>query len=232
MTRRKTNEEFIKEIYDLVGNEYTFLEPYINNRIKLKVRHNVCGNTYSVSPSNFLIYNSRCPYCAVNRQYTATEFAFKMHQINSHITILDKYRRQKTKIKVRCNDCGHTWYAWPGILLTGSGCPKCAIKARSKAKLKPNEQFLSDVKEQVSNEYTFLEPYIRSNVKLKVRHNTCGTVYLVSPNNFFKGRRCPYCTNRIGGPVWKNILYTKETGWLDEKAKQECELNTIRQEMI
>lgn len=27
---------------------------------------------------------------------------------------------------------------------------------------------------------------------------------------------------KLGGPVWQNILYTKETGWLDEKAKQEC----------
>lgn len=83
MSRKKTNEEFIAEVYDAVGDEYTFLESYITSSAKIKVRHNVCGNTYSVSPSNFLIYNSRCPYCAGKRQYTATEFAFKMHQINS-----------------------------------------------------------------------------------------------------------------------------------------------------
>jgi len=30
VTRRKTDEQFKQEVYDLVGNEYTFLDKYVN----------------------------------------------------------------------------------------------------------------------------------------------------------------------------------------------------------
>lgn len=126
---RKTNEKFLQEVQDLVGNEYTFLEPYVNATTNIKVRHNLCKQTYSVQPASFL-NSRRCPYCANKKQYTTEEFAFKLRSVNSRLSVLDQYQNNKTKIKVRCNDCGHTWYAWPGNLLAGSGCPKCATKTR------------------------------------------------------------------------------------------------------
>ncbi len=60
--RRKTNEEFIKEVYDLVGDEYEFLEDYINSQTKIKCRHNECRHEYHVKPANFLS-GRRCPEC-------------------------------------------------------------------------------------------------------------------------------------------------------------------------
>lgn len=63
MTKRKTNEEFKQEVYNLVKDEYTFLENYVNSKAKIKVKHNKCGNIYEVQPSNFL-KGTRCPYCA------------------------------------------------------------------------------------------------------------------------------------------------------------------------
>lgn len=62
MPKRKTNEEFQQEIKDMVGDEYTFLDTYVNTSTKIKVKHNICGNTYKVTPNHFL-RGSRCPYC-------------------------------------------------------------------------------------------------------------------------------------------------------------------------
>lgn len=59
----KTNIQFQQEVYDLVGNEYVFLDKYVNNHTKLKVKHNRCGNIYKVEPNSFL-QGSRCPYCS------------------------------------------------------------------------------------------------------------------------------------------------------------------------
>ena len=42
----KTNDEFLKEVHDLVGDEYTFLEEYKGARVPIKYRHNPCGNIY------------------------------------------------------------------------------------------------------------------------------------------------------------------------------------------
>ena len=44
MVRKKTDAEFRKEVYDLVGNEYTFLDDYQGSLTKTKVKHNTCGN--------------------------------------------------------------------------------------------------------------------------------------------------------------------------------------------
>jgi len=49
--KRKTHEEFIQEVYDLVGNEYTVLGKYINATTKILIRHNTCGHEYVVTPA-------------------------------------------------------------------------------------------------------------------------------------------------------------------------------------
>lgn len=51
---KKTNEHFLKEVYELVKNEYTFLEKYEKAHKQIKVKHNVCDFEYYVKPTNFL----------------------------------------------------------------------------------------------------------------------------------------------------------------------------------
>lgn len=218
MPRRKVNEEFIQEAYDQVGNEYTFLEPYVNNRTKLKVRHNACGHTYYVSPSNFLTRKSRCPYCAPNALKNQDTFVKQIKQkYGNRYTVLGKYSGDHQPIKMQCNVCGHIWSPKPTNLLAGRTCPVCGNKRTQRKLTKSNEQFIADVATQVGNEYTFIDPYVNKRTKLRVRHNKCGTIYLVAPENFLKGRRCPYCASRTR---WDNILYTHESGWLDQKQKK------------
>lgn len=59
---RKTNTEFNKEIYDLVGDEYIVLGEYINSKTYIKICHSTCGCKWDVIPCNFL-RGSRCPQC-------------------------------------------------------------------------------------------------------------------------------------------------------------------------
>lgn len=63
--RTKTQEEFEREVFQLVGDEYSFLEPYINNYTTILVRHNKegCSHIYKVRPTHFLHENKRCPVC-------------------------------------------------------------------------------------------------------------------------------------------------------------------------
>ena len=62
MSKKKTNEEFKKEVHDLVENEYTVLGEYINNSTKIKIKHNKCDYEYEVRPRDFL-QGYRCPKC-------------------------------------------------------------------------------------------------------------------------------------------------------------------------
>lgn len=58
----KRHEKFLKEVFELVGNEYSVLGEYKNNREKLTIKHNECGFEYEVAPTKFLT-GRRCPKC-------------------------------------------------------------------------------------------------------------------------------------------------------------------------
>ena len=63
MGRRKTHDEFLQEVYDLVQNEYSVVGEYSGTTAKIKMKHNKCGFEYIVMPSSFLQGN-RCPKCS------------------------------------------------------------------------------------------------------------------------------------------------------------------------
>lgn len=76
------NENFKDIVYKLVGDEYTFLEPYIDNCTRIKVRHNLCGHEYEVSPNHFISKGTRCPYCF--RSASNAELDVKLFIENSY----------------------------------------------------------------------------------------------------------------------------------------------------
>lgn len=61
---KKTQEQFTKEVFDLVGDEYTVLGEYQRNSIKIEFKHNIanCNRTFSMTPKDFL-RGMRCPLC-------------------------------------------------------------------------------------------------------------------------------------------------------------------------
>jgi hypothetical protein len=62
MPRRKSHDEFVQEVYDLVGDEYTVIGTYKLSSIKLDMKHNECNFVYPIRPSAFL-KGQRCPDC-------------------------------------------------------------------------------------------------------------------------------------------------------------------------
>jgi len=61
----RNTEEFKKEVYDLVGNEYLVLGEYINSDEKITFKHNIgsCKYTWETRPSVFK-RGHRCPKCS------------------------------------------------------------------------------------------------------------------------------------------------------------------------
>ncbi len=186
--KRKTDEQFKHEVFSLVGDEYTFLDKYVNNKTKLRVKHNKCENIYKVNPSKFLT-GRRCPYCTGFIKKTDTQFQQEISSlVGDEYIFIDSYVNAKTKIKVKHNKCGNTYEVSPNSFLRGSRCPYCAGLIK-----KTDEEFKQEVYDLVGNEYIFLGKYINNHTKIKVKHNKCGKVYEVTPSNFLRGTRCPYC---------------------------------------
>jgi len=192
---KKTNKEFIKEVKALVGNEYTFLENYVNSETHLLCRHNVCKHEWKVKPRYFTSpsNNTRCPKCAYNirktkKKKTNKEFIREVKAlVGDEYTFLENYVDRKTKIKCIHNECGHTYKVDPDHFFRGCRCKKCCQR-------KSNEEFLKEVKDLIKDEYKFIDNYIDDNTLLNVLHIKCNNVYKVRPYNFLQGYRCPKCS--------------------------------------
>jgi len=61
-----------------------------------------------------------------------------------------------------------------------------------------NKYTTKDFKEYIANsegnDYQLLEDYINAKTPIRIRHNVCGTVYSVRPDDFKRGKRCKPCS--------------------------------------
>lgn len=63
--RKLTNVEFLDKLNSIHGDEYTPLEEYRGARVKIKIRHNICGKTLYTTPDN--LYNGGCIFCGYEK---------------------------------------------------------------------------------------------------------------------------------------------------------------------
>lgn len=64
MPRRRTHEEFVAQVKELTGDDYTVLGEYSRSATKLLMRHNKedCLHEWDIRPADFL-RGTRCPIC-------------------------------------------------------------------------------------------------------------------------------------------------------------------------
>ena len=219
--KRKTTEQFKKEVYDLVGDEYEVLGEYVTANNKILIRHNTCGHEYMVKPSNFLS-NNRCPKCNItrikqcNKNNKSILFKEKVKElVGDEYEVLGEYKSSNSKILIRHNKCGYEYLISPNNFLVGRRCPNCIdIVKKEIGRTNWNDiLFREKVKELVGNEYIVLGNYINMNTKIKIRHNKCGYEYEVIPNkflgkkslNYTNGSRCPKCSHKNAKSRYKDI---------------------------
>lgn len=218
MGRQKTNSEFQRQVQQQVGSEYTFLETYQGARTKLRVRHNKCGFVYKVTPDGFLNKQNRCPQCFGHRRYTTKSFQEKLDQLYGHeYRVLSKYQDEHSKIKIEHLKCGYLYEVRPNDIISGKRCPRCYATPK-----KTQAQFEHEVQKQVGKEYTVLGSYQGTDTKLLMKHNSCGNTWLITPNKFLHGRRCPYCNASHGEKKIKKVLADLHIAYQAQKRFDGC----------
>jgi very-short-patch-repair endonuclease len=183
--QRKTQKEFVKEIYNLVGNEYEVLGEYVSNKIKIKMKHNKCNTEFETRPNDFL-RGRRCPYCFGTPKKTTEGFKKEIYNlVGNEYEVLGEYKTTNDKIKMKHNKCNTEFEMKPfKFLHQNHRCPNC-----SKLKKKTTDSF----SKEIGDDYELLSNYINCKTKVKLRHKKCNNIYYVEPKSFSSGRRCPYC---------------------------------------
>ncbi|WP_413025039.1 hypothetical protein [Paenibacillus taichungensis] len=199
----KHNSDIYKqEVVNLVEDEYQVVGEYINQSIKIDMKHTSCGSLYKVTPNSFL-RGDRCPKCSHRALKKQSVFEKEViEKYNGEYLVTGKYIGSSKKVEIQHVNCGEKFRAYPKHILVKINCPNCSSRIYS------HEDFISAVEQQTGNEYTFLEKYIKANTKISVKHNFCGYEYKVTPSKFINGRRCPYCAKRVKDTAFfKNEIF-------------------------
>lgn len=124
-----TQEEFKQRVYNLVKNEYTVLGDYKGDSVKIKMRHNKCGNVYLVSPGKFTgVDQRRCPRCNGGSTKDNQYFLEQVKDLgHGEYEALETYINANTPIKFIHKECGNVFKMPPkDFLNSGNRCPACA----------------------------------------------------------------------------------------------------------
>lgn len=128
----KTTEEFKKEVFELVGNEYKLVSKYNGVYNKVVFYHNKCKKEWEVTPNAFISSGSRCFYCRIgehnkNQRLTKQEYEKRVDEIHGDkYDIIGNYVNMHEKIKVR-HRCEYEFYVRSGHLIENEVCPKCRL---------------------------------------------------------------------------------------------------------
>jgi len=98
---KKTHEQFVAEVFNQVGEEYTVLSLYKGARERVIVRHNVCNEECPVTPDNFLNKRKRCGFCCGNRKNTPEQFRKQVYDlVGDEYIVLDDYINAKGPLQL------------------------------------------------------------------------------------------------------------------------------------
>ena len=131
MPRKRTNEDFIRELHIKLPNIVP-LEEYKNSHTKMTCKCLVHDEICESTPKRLLKGHQCCKSCISEdkrRRLTRTneEFLQLLKDKNIDVVPLEEYVDNTTKILFRCS-CGDTWKTTPERVLLGNHCKKCGYK--------------------------------------------------------------------------------------------------------
>lgn len=167
---KKTKEDVEREIYSLVGEEYSLMGDYTNTHTKTLFKHNSCGNEFLMSPKAFIKQGQRCP----NERYKKSSKTNSEKQGKPNIKnillknicakenyeIIKGYNRASEKIELLHNECGEILKIRPYSFIELGN--RCRCKIRSKGEEVINLWL-------TNNDFVFKEQYTFDKCRGKVK---------------------------------------------------------------
>lgn len=123
-----TTEKY-KEMLTEKNPNIIVLEDYVNINTPISHKCTIHDVEWSTTPASVL-QGCGCPQCKSEKISNALlktheEYVVEVNNVNPNIVVLEKYSGVFSPIKHKCLIDGHEWFAAPGNILYGYGCPKC-----------------------------------------------------------------------------------------------------------
>ncbi|MBR0437138.1 MAG: hypothetical protein IJK12_07835 [Clostridia bacterium] len=186
-SRKTTTLEFINEM-NSINPSIEVLGEYKNSDTKVMVKCRKCGFVWCSTPQN-LRQGFGCKKCSHVYSPTNEEFLEWIKANRPDITILEPYINLRTKLKCRCNQCGHIWSVSPDSIKAWKKCPKCAGNYSP-----TTEEFKSSIEEK-RPDIRVLGEYVNTHTKILCECTICGNKWSPTPHDLKQGSGCPLCAN-------------------------------------
>lgn len=197
MATVKDTEWFNQKVFELVGNEYSVLEPYKNTRTKILMKHNLCGTEFSVNPNHFVSQGNRCPnwLCVLEKKNSTFDSSYREKNHSDEFSILS-HAKDKSPMTVLHLNCNKVFSVTASAFRQNKNCPHCKPPRNKK---RCNEEIQKLITEKLDASYHLVSDYKDIREKISVLHRECGNVWDVLVTNIQNGNRCPYCGMRSKG---------------------------------
>lgn len=121
-----------------------------------------------------------------SRSRTHEQFVEELSEVAPNIIAVGRYVNANKRMKVRCGICGYEWEAIPASLLSGDGCRKCGTIAAHKKFVKPQDEFIRQLK-QINPTIEIVGSYTGRHSPVKARCLICGYEWMPRASSLLRG---------------------------------------------
>jgi predicted Zn-ribbon and HTH transcriptional regulator len=170
----------IKRIGDIIGSG----KP-------LSCQCKLCGYKWAPKATSILNDKTGCPNCRRTKQYLSVEEVDERLS-KRLIKRVGKYNGVLNNIDCECGICGHKWQVKAVNVVSGSGCPNCALIKNRKARLSSDDidrRLIGTKIERIGN-------YTRMRDPMHCKCKICGYEWYPTPTTIInQGKGCPMCSS-------------------------------------
>jgi DNA-directed RNA polymerase subunit RPC12/RpoP len=139
--KKKTTEEFKKDIFNLVGDEFKLISEYKNVHTHVEIKHSKCGNILLIAPTHFLT-GTRCRHCSYknlgkSRRKTTESVKKEISKVsNDKYELVSDYKLSNEKLEIKHLECGNIFkMKYRFFVNMEQRCPICRLsKGEEKVK--------------------------------------------------------------------------------------------------
>lgn len=202
-TRRSQYTSFIEDAVLVHGDTYDYSDTsYYGKLTKVKIRCKIHGDFKQLPHCH--LGGQGCPLCKgsnVSKTKTRSDEWFINKAKEVHGDLYDysnaKYLKSNEKLIVICKYHGE-FKITPHKHLKGVGCFECAGKKEFKTRQQRSENFLNKAKGKFGDTLDYsLVDYINNSTLVKIRCNTCETIFEQTPATHLTGKGCKFCSKKI-----------------------------------
>lgn len=188
MGKRKTQEEFEKDVYERLGPDYELLGPYPGCHGKVPMKHLICGNIFNKNVHDIISKSSGCPFCNGTKPGLYNE-QWVINNTPEPYSYVKGYSLMSKKCTFHCKICNIDFEQQPARLINQKiyGC-NCQVNKKL-----THEEFLEILGEDCLKEYNILDSYQNSDSKIHFQHKKCGSIFEQTPYKFIYRHNKKYC---------------------------------------